>query len=109
MAHRRCRRRFFLSIPVENTLLLDLVDHDRSRNHISEAAILFVDCARDSADEIETNRVDCPHEVSPNAFKCRDGPPTRADHSNLGLTFPRSLAIPQNLEDGKVAPIKGEE
>ena len=55
VAHRRSRRLFFLSIPVENPLLLNLVDHDRSRNHISQAAILFVDSARDSADKIEAN------------------------------------------------------
>ena len=109
MGHSRSRGRFFLSVPVENTLLLDLVHHHGSRDHVSETAILFIDRASDGADQIEAKRVDRPHEVAADALKHRDGPPARADHSDLGLALARSLAIPKNLEDRKIAPVKAKE
>src|SRR5258706_5990220 len=109
MCHRWGRNRFSLSIPIEDALFLNLVNHDRSRNHVPQSAILFVDRTSDASDQIETNRIDRPHEVSSYAFKHGDGPPARAYDPDFCQPLTRSLPIPHNFEDRKVAPVKTEE
>lgn len=86
-----------------------LVHYNCTCDKIPQPPALLVQHHADKAQPVEHPglHVEGSHEVSADCFECIDGPSTFLDYPYPRDSLTRSLAFPDDFENGKVSPVNG--